>query len=87
MLHDSERKLFRVIYNYYAQNRQMPDYSFLQRSTGKSKEQISVTLNNLSDQSYVEWDKTNPESIHMLKQPDTKKEAQKVDGSKYFNEH
>lgn len=87
MLQDSERKLFRVIYNHFAQHRQMPNLAFLQRSTGKSKDQIQLSLNQLVEDQYIQWDGSDPLSILMLKQPLTNKPLSVEDGSKYFAEH
>ncbi|CAJ1315886.1 hypothetical protein [Paenibacillus nuruki] len=87
MLDDSERKLFRVIYNHFAQHRQMPNFAFLQRSTGKSKAQIQLSLNQLVEDEYIQWDGSDPLSILMLKQPGTNKTISVEDGSKYFTEH
>lgn len=87
MLQDSERKLFRVIYNHFAQHHQMPNLSFLQRSTGKSKDQIQLSLNGLVEDEYIQWDGSDPLSILMLKQPGANKHISVEDGSKYFTEH
>ncbi|MDN4618419.1 hypothetical protein QCD85_09945 [Paenibacillus sp. PsM32] len=86
MLQDSERKLFRIIYNHFAQHRQIPNLAFLQRSTGKSRDQIQSSLIQLVEDEYIQWDGSDPLSILMLKQPDTNKPIVE-DGSKYFTEH
>lgn len=87
MLQDSERKLFRVIYNHFAQHRQMPNLSFLQRSTDKSKDQIQLSLNKFVEDEYIQWDGSDPLSILMFKQPGTNKPLSVEDGSKYFTKH
>lgn len=46
-IEDRQRKLHRVLYNYYSSHRKMPTWDVLIRSTGKSKLQFTEVVDNM----------------------------------------
>ncbi|WP_018887104.1 hypothetical protein [Paenibacillus massiliensis] len=56
MLPDLERKLLRILYNFYAQQRRMPNERELQVRTGRSKQEITNAFIHLEQQAYIRWD-------------------------------
>ncbi|TKJ83836.1 hypothetical protein PaeCFBP13512_22205 [Paenibacillus sp. CFBP13512] len=67
MQNDAERKIYKIIYNYFYKNNQMPDWTFLKTRTNKSKEDITKALQGLMDNGYITWQDDDVQSILMLK--------------------
>ena len=67
MLHDLERKLLRILYNFSSQHRRMPRMPELQQKTGRSREDITGALRVLVEQQYILWpDNPKLETITIL---------------------
>ncbi|MDO7906686.1 hypothetical protein Q5741_09655 [Paenibacillus sp. JX-17] len=56
MLPDFERKLLRILYNFFAQHRRMPSMVELTARTGRRRHDIMQGLLNLEKDKYVYWD-------------------------------
>lgn len=67
MQNDAERKMYKIIYNYFYKNNQMPDWTFLKTRTNKSKEDIIQALRGLMENGYITWQEDDVKSILMLK--------------------
>lgn len=67
MQNDAERKIYKIIYNYFYKNNKMPDWSFLKTRTNKSKEHITKALQGLMEDGYITWQEDDRQSILMLK--------------------
>jgi len=68
---DSERKMIRILYNYFSQQRQMPGWVELTRKMGKDKQQVTDLLNGMSERSMIEWNGEDPKSIVMMQRPES----------------
>lgn len=67
MLPDLERKLLRIIYNFWTQRRRVPTMKELERTTGRPQRDIVATLHNLERNQYIQWpDKSTLHSIRLL---------------------
>ncbi|ANF97664.1 hypothetical protein [Paenibacillus bovis] len=64
MLDDQERKLLRVLYNYFARQRRMPDWRELSAMTYRSVEELVHILTALENKNYIYWD--NKEDLGTL---------------------
>lgn len=56
MLSDIERKLLRILYNFFAQQRRMPTMQELEIKTGRRTEDIRAGLLALEKDNYILWD-------------------------------
>lgn len=56
MLPDLERKLLRILYNYFAQHRHMPTMAELTVKTGKRDAEITVALRHMEQERYITWE-------------------------------
>ncbi|MBY7740312.1 LexA family transcriptional regulator [Paenibacillus polymyxa] len=56
MLSDIERKLLRILYNFFAQQRRMPTMNELEVKTGRRSEDIRAGLLALEKDNYILWD-------------------------------
>lgn len=56
MLPDIERKLLRILYNFFAQKRRMPTMNELEIKTGRSVADIQAGLLALEKDNYILWD-------------------------------
>ncbi|MGG4499580.1 hypothetical protein [Paenibacillus polymyxa] len=56
MLSDIERKLLRILYNFFAQQRRMPTMQELEIKTGRRTEDIRSGLLALEKDNYILWD-------------------------------
>jgi len=72
MLNDFERKLHRIIINFQRMKKSSPSYDEFMRLTGKSKGDISKTLQELSSQGYIHWSNGDIRTIQTLKEEDNK---------------
>ena len=68
MLEDLERKILRILYNYFTIHRIFPTIKELQIKTGKKEGRIKHVLLELERKGYVSWeDKSTLDSIIILK--------------------
>nr|WP_244188386.1 hypothetical protein [Paenibacillus kribbensis] len=56
MLPDLERKLLRILYNYFAQHRHMPTMTELTVKTGKRDTEITAALRHMEQERYITWE-------------------------------
>ncbi|MBY7736252.1 hypothetical protein MJ749_13150 [Paenibacillus polymyxa] len=56
MLPDIERKLLRILYNFFAQQQCMPTMQELEIKTGRSVEDIKSGLLSLENDNYITWE-------------------------------
>lgn len=84
MLEDAERKVMRILYNYFAQNRVMPAWAALVRKMGRDKDQLTKVLNQLSQKEYLSWDGQDTLSIRLLQNPESPQPLTDNSGSDYF---
>lgn len=64
-----QRKLHRVLYNYFSSYREMPSWTVLLKSTGKSKEQLIRFLDEMQSIGKLEWIDEEPKTIKLLQLP------------------
>ena len=64
MLDDQERKLLRVLYNFFAHHRRMPVWRELSAITYRSIDELIHTLTVLENKRYIYWD--NKEDLETL---------------------
>lgn len=70
MLPDLERKLLRIIHNYWSQRRRMPTMMELERTTGRYERDVVAALQQLEVEEYLHWpDKSNLLSLKLLHVP------------------
>lgn len=55
MLDDAERKLLRVLFNFYTLHRRMPVWRELTAMTYKSRSELIHTLLTLEKMQYIQW--------------------------------
>ena len=67
MLSDIERKLLRILFNFFRQKLRMPTMQELEVKTGRSVEDIRTGLLALEQDNYITWeDKSNTQHIVVL---------------------
>lgn len=86
-MNDSERKLVRILYNHFSKNRCMPGWTFLIRSTGKTKPQLIDTLDGLQVTGVLTWSEQEPTTIQLLQLPEQHKKAPAVSAERYYTEY
>lgn len=79
MLEDAERKLFRILVNYYSQHRYIPDFNVLQRHTNRSKAEVIELINGLERKGYLKWKEEDENTIRDLRLPNVSKKKDKHD--------
>ncbi|MGG1669972.1 hypothetical protein ACIFOE_04845 [Paenibacillus sp. NRS-1783] len=60
MLLDRERKLLRILYNYFSVHQRMPRMLELKAKTGGDEESIQRSLQTLVDEAYILWEAGSP---------------------------
>ncbi|MFK4303116.1 hypothetical protein ABH892_003236 [Paenibacillus sp. RC254] len=65
MLPDLERKLLRILYNYFAQHRHMPTMTELTVKTGKRDSEITAALRHMEQERYITWE-NNSSTQHVV---------------------
>jgi hypothetical protein len=65
MLPDLERKLLRILYNYFAQHRHMPTMTELTVKTGKRDTEITAALRHMEQERYITWE-NNTGTQHVI---------------------
>ena len=65
MLPDLERKLLRILYNYFAQHRHMPTMTELTVKTGKQDTEITAALRHMEQERYITWE-NNTSTQHVI---------------------
>ncbi|URJ60834.1 hypothetical protein [Paenibacillus polymyxa] len=65
MLPDLERKLLRILYNYFAQHRHMPTMAELTVKTGKRDAEITDALRHMEQERYITWE-NNSSTQHVV---------------------
>nr|WP_244310768.1 hypothetical protein [Paenibacillus ottowii] len=80
MLPDLERKLLRILYNYFAQHRHMPTMAELSAKTGRRDSEITAALRHMEQERYITWENsTGTQHIVLLEgweRPSTYRHAQ-----------
>lgn len=67
MLEDNERKLLRILYNFFSLYRRMPEWRELFFKTGKTTQELSQILLSLEHKQYIYWDnKLEVNSVVMI---------------------
>lgn len=67
MLDDAERKLLRILFNFFASRRRMPVWKELTAMTYKTRAQLTDILLSLESQQYIHWqDHAGPHTIVMI---------------------
>ena len=67
MLTDFQRKVLRILYNYKGGRRRFPTIHELTVKTGKSKTDVSASLDVLVNEQYIHWeDRSNTSNIVIL---------------------
>lgn len=66
MLQDIERKVLRVISNFFAIRRRPPTIDELCVKTGRTRGGIMQVLDVLAREEYIEWDRMQPDRIVLL---------------------
>ncbi|MFD3262248.1 hypothetical protein ACE3MQ_27010 [Paenibacillus lentus] len=67
MLPDLERKLLRIIYNFWSQRRRIPTMKELERTTGRAERDIVTALHQLEREEYLQWpDKSTLHTMRLL---------------------
>lgn len=76
MLPDLERKLLRIIYNFWSQRRRIPSMKELERTTGRMERDILAALGRLERDGYLNWpDKSNLATLRLLNVAGTEEQA------------
>ncbi|AJE54183.1 hypothetical protein [Paenibacillus polymyxa] len=90
MLSDIERKLLRILYNFFAQQRRMPTMQELEIKTGRRTEDIRAGLLVLEKDNYILWDdKSSLRDIVILEgwERGQVRPLSAGDASRYFTEY
>ncbi|AFH62294.1 hypothetical protein ACVNS2_16740 [Paenibacillus caseinilyticus] len=66
MLQDIERKVLRIIANYWSGRHRCPSIDELMIKTGRSKEGIYKVLKVLAKEQYIEWSPTVPQVMLVI---------------------
>ena len=67
MLEDNERKLLRILYNFFSLYRRMTEWRELSLKTGKTTDELSQILLSLENKQYIYWDnKLEVNSVVMI---------------------
>ncbi|GAA4828220.1 hypothetical protein GCM10023310_01200 [Paenibacillus vulneris] len=66
MLKDIERKILRIIGNYFILHKRTPSIQELEIKTGRSREGIMEVLTLLVQERYIEWSPSAPNRIVIL---------------------
>ncbi|MGF7036612.1 SOS-response transcriptional repressor LexA [Paenibacillus mucilaginosus] len=66
MLSDIERKILRIIANYWSGRHRCPSIEELMIKTGRSKEGIYKVLEVLAKEEYIEWSPTIPQVMLVI---------------------
>lgn len=90
LLPDIERKLLRILYNFFAQKRRMPTMNELEVKTGRSVTDIKVGLLSLEKDNYILWDdKSSLRDIVILEgwERGQTRPMSSGDANRYFTEY
>lgn len=90
MLPDIERKLLRILFNFFRQKRRMPTMNELEVKTGRRVEDIRTGLLALEQDNYITWeDKSDTRHIVIIEgwERGQIKPMSAGDASRYFTEH
>ncbi|MFF0825981.1 hypothetical protein ACFYU8_05845 [Brevibacillus sp. NPDC003359] len=66
MLTDIERKVLRIIGNYYAMKPRPPSVDEICVKTGRSREDVMLVLEVLAREAYIEWRRTEPDKMEVI---------------------
>ncbi|MFD1885324.1 hypothetical protein [Paenibacillus wenxiniae] len=67
MLEDAERKLLRVLFNFFVKNRRMPVWRELTAMTGKHRAELTRIVLSLERQQYIVWShRDSPHTIILI---------------------
>ncbi|GGA31475.1 hypothetical protein [Paenibacillus physcomitrellae] len=66
MLPDLQRKLLRILFNFSAQQRRMPNWPELERKTGRRKPELAAALGQLQEKGFIAWT-WSAETVRTLK--------------------
>ncbi|MEE4577888.1 hypothetical protein [Paenibacillus polymyxa] len=90
MLPDIERKLLRILYNFFAQKRRMPTMNELEIKTGRSVTDIKAGLLALEKDNYITWeDKSDTRHIVIIEgwERGRSRPMSPGDANRYFTEY
>ncbi|MDP4098530.1 hypothetical protein OIN60_17500 [Paenibacillus sp. P96] len=102
MLPDFERKLLRILYNFFAQHRRMPTAAELSVRTGRQPRDLSAGLLHLEKEGYIRWEdrsstqhvvilegweRAEPRQSAFVRMEDGGRSAVVEDGTKYWTEY
>lgn len=86
-MNDGERKLYRILYNYFTIHRSMPSWNELMAKTGKTKDSLFIMLEALETHGAITWSSDdNLQSIKLLQLPYASKPKTRS-GSEYFTDY
>lgn len=66
MLTDIERKVLRIIGNYYAMKPKPPSIDVICVKTGRSREDVMTVLEALASDEYIEWHRSEPDKMEVF---------------------
>ncbi|NQF16091.1 hypothetical protein HPY31_19520 [Brevibacillus sp. HB1.3] len=66
MLADIERKVLRIIGNYYAMKPNPPSIDVICVKTGRSHEGVMTVLEVLAREEYIEWRREKPDKMEVI---------------------
>ncbi|WP_429845602.1 hypothetical protein [Brevibacillus sp. FIR094] len=66
MLTDIERKVLRIIGNYYAMKPKPPSIDVICVKTGRSREGVMTVLEVLAREEYIEWKRSEPDNMEVI---------------------
>ncbi|TQK45791.1 hypothetical protein FB479_113181 [Brevibacillus sp. AG162] len=65
-LSNIERKVLRIIGNYYAMKPKPPSIDVICVKTGRSREEVMAVLEVLSGEEYIDWQKAEPDKMEVF---------------------
>ncbi len=88
MITDGEQKLYRVLFNIFAKERQMPTWEQLQSKTGLPKAQLMERLLRLQEAGKLLWDdQDTPQTVILIQQPFLQSEPKRPSAATYFTDY
>ncbi|PSK03734.1 hypothetical protein C7R92_27690 [Brevibacillus porteri] len=66
MLTDIERKVLRIIGNYYAMKPRPPSIDEICVKTGRDREGVMTVLETLTREEYIEWKRSEPDKMEVI---------------------
>lgn len=66
LLADIERKILRIIGNYWAMKPRTPTVAELCDKTGRDRDDVLAVLETLAREKYLEWDRSEPDKMDVI---------------------